>query len=82
MRFAEVAIPERMADAVGAFDLNGRSMATAELALTLGLVVDAAGANASGLAVFTASPQVRAEVVHKPDYRPRSGRLGEVGNYE
>jgi hypothetical protein len=65
VRLAEVAIPERMADAVAAFDLNYRTMAAAVLALTPGCVVDATGAEGSGLAVLAVSPQVRAEVVHR-----------------
>jgi hypothetical protein len=51
VRLAEVAIPERMADAVAAFDPNCRAMRTVVLALTLGLAVDATSADRSGLAV-------------------------------
>ena len=60
-----VPVPERVADSVAAFDLNCRRAAAALLALTLGLVVDAASADRSGLAFFAVSPEVRAEVVQK-----------------
>jgi hypothetical protein len=63
--FAKVAIPERVADAVAAFDLNCRAMVTTMLALTSGCVVDAANAEGSGLAILNVFPQVRAEVGHK-----------------
>jgi len=59
---AIVAIPERMPDAVAAFDLNCRALAAAEVALTLGRVVDVTGADGGGLAVLAVFPQVRAEV--------------------
>src|SRR5262249_52455333 len=54
-----------MADAVAASDLNHRGPRAASLTLTPGLVVDAAGADGSGLAVLAVFPQVRAEVVHQ-----------------
>jgi hypothetical protein len=60
-----------MPDAVAAFDLDYCAMAAAELALTLGQVVDAAGADRRGLAVLAVFPQVRAEVGHQANHRLR-----------
>ena len=65
VRFAEVAIPERMADAVAAFDLDHCVLRAAVLALAACLVVDVTGADGSGLAFFAMSPEVRAEVGHR-----------------
>ena len=64
VRLAVVPVPERVADAVAALDLDCRATRAAELALTLGLVVDATGADGSGLAVQAVSPEVGAEVGH------------------
>ena len=65
MRFAEVPVPERMADAVTAFDLNHCALRAAVRALAAGLVVDVTGADRSGLAVFAIPPEIRAEIGHR-----------------
>ena len=72
---AIVMIPERMPNAVAAFDLDHRALRAVAPALASALVANTASTYRRGLAVFAVSPQVGAEVGHQRTIGRSSSRI-------